>query len=212
MSLLLLCSPSACVRLSTNSSPELQQFPEPSKAKREQLSKLPNTRLKGDPTLLLADEQPNDDGSGGAGESGALTELDRLAVLVEQIDSAVAVVPLEAYVVSPLRQVIPNASFHGLAWDQATQLYNYFHFCEPELKTAVLGNNNALVRASDVFTPLVQDLDGAWVVSRDNTAKFVTLRNYQYPGAFFFHAPETPHYGFVYFGDGRANPDLAFML
>lgn len=130
------------------------------------------------------------------------------------IDAAVAVVPLEAFVVSPQRQVIANASFRGLKWDQATQLYNYFHFREPEVpeRAKALFSSDGLVRAGDFLDPLVQDLDGSWVVSRDNTGSYVTLRNYIFPGAMAFHQPETAMHGCVYFGDGRKNPDIAFMI
>ncbi|TYZ65834.1 hypothetical protein PybrP1_008081 [[Pythium] brassicae (nom. inval.)] len=196
----------------TNSSPELQQFPELSKHKAEAAAKLA-TRLTGDPALLLAaagDEPPPN-----ADEPEApFTELDRLAYVVSEVDRATSVVPLEAFVVSPQRQVIANPSFRGLKWEQAAQLYNYFHFREPEIagRAKALFASDGLVRAGDFFDPLVQDLDGAWVVSRDNAGGVVTLRNFVYPGAFAFHQPETPMHGCVYFGDGRKNPDLAFMI
>lgn len=198
-----------CVLCSTNSSPELQQFPELNKQKVEAASKL-TTRLKGDPALILAGEEPQNAEEGEA----PFTELDRLAYVVNEIDHTISVVPLEAYVVSPQRQVIANPSFHGLKWDQATQLYNYFHFREPEIpeRAKALFSSEGLVRPADFLDPLIQDLDGSWVVSKDNTGCFVALRNYLYPGTFAFHQPETSIHGCVYFGDGRKNPDIAFMI
>jgi radial spoke head protein 9 len=194
---------------STNSSPELQQFPELTKAKIDAAAQL-TTRLKGDPTLVLSGDEPQnaDDGE------TPFTELDRLAYLVDQIDRAIAVVPLGAFVVAPQRQVVLNAAFHGLKWEQATQIFNYFHLREPELpeKLKALHNADGLVRASDFLDPLVGDLDGSWDLAKDNTGSVVTLRSLAYPGAFFFHEPETARYGSVYFGDGRKNPDLAFMI
>ncbi|RLN63798.1 hypothetical protein BBJ29_007788 [Phytophthora kernoviae] len=141
-------------------------------------------------------------------------ELDRLAYIVEEIDHATSVVPLGAYVVSPMHQVIANPSFHGLTWDQALQLYNFLHFRSPDLpeRAQIIENTEGLVRAGDFFDPLIQDLDGAWVISKDNTGNFAMLRNYVYPGALCFHRPESAQYGSVYFGDGRKNPDIAFMI
>lgn len=170
------------------------------------------TRLTGDPTLILGagDEPQNADEL----EAPPFTELDRLAHVVHEVDHTVAVVPLEAFVVSPQRQVIANPSFRGLKWDEATQLASYFHFREPELpeRAKALFTADGLVRAGDFFDPLIQDLDGSWVVSKDNSGGFVTLRNYVYPGTFAFHQPETATHGYVYFGDGRKNPDIAFMI
>ncbi|TMW64496.1 hypothetical protein Poli38472_011376 [Pythium oligandrum] len=196
----------------TNSSPELQQFPELTKHKADAAAKL-TTRLKGDPTLVLTASGEDQSQNPEDGDS-PFTELDRLAYIVDQIDRAVSIVPLEAYVVSPMRQVVANPAFHGLKWEQAIQPYNYFHFREPELpeKVKALHNSEGLVRAGDFLDPLIQDLDGSWSITRDNTGRYVTLRNFIYPGSFFFHEPESHHYGAVYFGDGRKNPDIAFML
>ncbi|KAG6975918.1 hypothetical protein JG688_00001898 [Phytophthora aleatoria] len=194
----------------TNSSPELQQFPQLNKKKSAMAAAL-TSRLKGDPAFLLSDSgDPQNQDEGEA----PFCELDRLAYIVEEIDHATSVVPLGAYVVSPLHQVITNSSFHGLTWDQSLQLYNFFHFRHPDLpeRAQIIENAEGLVRAGDFFDPLIQDLDGAWVISKDNTGAYTTLRNYVYPGAFCFHRPETAHYGSVYFGDGRKNPDIAFMI
>ncbi|ETM01540.1 hypothetical protein, variant, partial [Phytophthora nicotianae] len=194
----------------TNSSPELQQFPQLNKKKSAMAAAL-TSRLKGDPAFLFSDSgEPQNQEEGEA----PFCELDRLAYIVEEIDHATSVVPLGAYVVSPLHQVIANPSFHGLTWDQSLQLYNFFHFRHPDLpeRAQIIENAEGLVRAGDFFDPLIQDLDGAWVISKDNTGAYMTLRNYEYPGAFCFHRPQTAHYGSVYFGDGRKNLDIAFMI
>lgn len=198
----------------TNTSPELQQFPELPKTKAETVAKL-TSRLKGDPALQLnnpaGDEPQNTEENG---DASTITELDRLTWLVEEIDRSISVVPVEAYVVSSMRQVIANPAFAGLKWDQAMSLHNYFHFREPELpeRAKVVQHADGIVRPGDFFDPLTQDLEGSWLVRKDNTGRLVTLRNYVYRGAFAFHQPETNNYGTVYFGDGRRNPDLAFMV
>jgi radial spoke head protein 9 len=205
---------------STNTSPELQQFPEVPRKKADAAMAL-TTRLKGDPTLVLADgdaggeaDPPNQEE--GSTTAAPLTELERLACLVEAIDHVIAVTPLESFVVSPMRQVVPNPSFQGLDMERAGQLYNYFHLRQPELpeRSRVLTSaaSGGLVRPGDFWDPLIQDLDGSWVVSRDNSGAFVTLRNYVFPGAMAFHRVGSGDHGYVYFGDGRRNPDLAFMI
>lgn len=208
---------------STNTSPELQQFPEVPAKKAEAALAL-TSRLKGDPTSILApgadggevDPAANNQEDGaGSSENSPLTELDRLAVLVEAIDNVIAVAPLEAFVVSAMRQVVANPSFHGLDNERAGQLYNYFHLRRPELPErarALAPGSTGLVRAGDFWDPLLQDLDGSWAMSRDNTGAFVTLRNYFFPGAMAYHRVGERDHGYVYFGDGRRNPDLAYMI
>jgi radial spoke head protein 9 len=192
----------------TNSSPELQQFPELEDPNKRIKASQFTSRLKGDPSLILSSEDTDD------GTSSPFTELDRLAYIVEEIDTTTSCVPLEAFVVAPTRQVVQNGGFHGLNWDQATCLSNWFHFrpstCSE--RTHVLTSSEGLVRAGDFMDSLTQDLEGSWIISKDNTGSFVTLRNYLYPGAFVYHAPETTTYGSVYFGDGLKNTDFAFMI
>ncbi|CEG44837.1 radial spoke protein [Plasmopara halstedii] len=194
----------------TNSSPELQQFPHLNKNKSTKASML-TSRLKGDPTLLLDDDEDVRDEEEG---ETPFCELDRLAYIVNEIDHATSIVPLGAYIVSPMRQVIANPSFHGLTWDQSLYLHNFFHFRYPDLpeRAQIIEDTEGLVRARDFLDPLFQDLDGAWTLCKDNTGVYMTLLNYVYPGSFTFHRPLTTHYGSVYFGDGRKNLDIAFML
>ncbi|GMG14779.1 unnamed protein product [Phytophthora fragariaefolia] len=199
-----------CLVCSTNTSPELQQFPQLNK-KKSAMAAAMTSRLKGDPAFLIGDAgEPQNQDEGEA----PFCELDRLAHIVEEIDHATSVVPLGAYIVSPMHQVIANPSFHGLTWDQSMQLYNFFHFRQPDLpeRAQIIESAEGLVRAGDFFDPLIQDLDGAWVISKDNTSSYITLRNYVYPGTFCFHQPLSANYGSVYFGDGRKNPDIAFMI
>lgn len=156
-----------CCR-STNTSPELQQFPQLNK-KKSAMAAAMTSRLKGDPAFLIGDAgEPQNQEEGEA----PFCELDRLAYIVEEIDHATSVVPLGAYIVSPMHQVIANPSFHGLTWDQSLQLYNFFHFRHPDLpeRAQIIENAEGLVRAGDFFDPLIQDLDGAWVISRTTPA------------------------------------------
>lgn len=64
--------------VSTNNSPELQQFPALDDAKREKAAKL-NTRLRGDPAAPLEEVEEPEEGQ----SSNAFTEVDRLVYVVE---------------------------------------------------------------------------------------------------------------------------------
>ncbi|RHY14394.1 hypothetical protein DYB25_007365 [Aphanomyces astaci] len=194
----------------TNTSPELQQFPEVSKDKREKASRFIG-RLKGDPSRLLdeSESEPQE----GENKNGVFREVDRLVLIVEAVDSHTSLIPCGAFVVSATHHVVPNRLFQGLTWEKALQLGSYHHFREAtsaERKNALA--TPGLVRPSDFLDPLTVDLDGTWTLRKDGTGSVVLLRNLLYPGFVFFHKPRTGHYGSVYFGDGLRNPDLAFML
>ena len=70
-----------------------------------------------------------------------------------------------------------------------------------------------IVRAGDFMDPIVEDAPkGVWSLAYDTSATIATLRNWYWPGYFFYHVIESAEYGGVYFGDGLPNVDLPFML
>ncbi|ETW02407.1 hypothetical protein H310_05923 [Aphanomyces invadans] len=193
----------------TNTSPELQQFPEVGKDKRDKASRYTG-RLKGDPSRLL-DESETEPQEGE--NKNVFREVDRLVLLVEAIDNQTSLIPCGAYVVSATHYIVPNRLFQGLSWEKALQLGSYHHFRDAttaERKSALA--TPGLVRPSDFLDPLTVDLEGTWTLRKDGTGSVVVLRNLVFPGFVFFHKPRTGQYGSAYFGDGLRNPDLAFML
>merc|ERR1719408_976100 len=63
-------------------------------------------------------------------EKLVVRESQRLAYLVDKIDTDTAVVPAGAYVLNELHEVTPGLAFKGLTWDQATdpsfKFYQHF--------------------------------------------------------------------------------------
>ena len=59
-----------------------------------------------------------------------LTELDRLAATVREIDRACSAVPRGALKYTPLNQVLFNEAFRGLSRDDAFSLGGWVHFRE----------------------------------------------------------------------------------
>ena len=53
---------------------------------------------------------------------------------------------------------------------------------------------------------------GCWSLQFERGSALLLLRNLKWPGAVFFHIPETQSFGFSYNGVGESNKDLAFML
>jgi hypothetical protein len=68
------------------------------------------------------------------------TELDRLSLVVHQIDQECNVVPVGAYKMIPTHELILNPAFQGLKIAQATSLDNYAHLhppTQPEKKVLI---------------------------------------------------------------------------
>jgi len=141
-------------------------------------------------------------------------EMHRLSFAVATIDHDTAVLPRGAYVVDASHAVCKNKSYEGLSYDAAGSLANYYHFRAPESARAMAAlAKPGIVRPSEFMDPCNEDQPaGVWALAYDPSSTAAVLRNLYWPGYFFFHVIDTPEYGGVYFGDGLANADIAFML
>lgn len=143
-----------------------------------------------------------------------LTEADRLAYVVAEIDGATSVVPKGAHALSEAHTVVTSNSFKGLGLTEAEQLKNYVHFRAP----SSIASQRALARSdvqfyADFLDPLEADLPlGCWVSRRDHSVDLVTLRSLSWPGYIAYHIPNTKKYGGLYYGYGQKNRDLPFLL
>jgi radial spoke head protein 9 len=64
-------------------------------------------------------------------KSKNFTELDRLSIVVNQIDFDCQVVPLGAFKIIPTHEIVRNPNFRGLKIDQSRNLENYVHLRQP---------------------------------------------------------------------------------
>jgi len=53
---------------------------------------------------------------------------------------------------------------------------------------------------------------GSWSLTNDISGTTAILRNLRWPGYTAFHKANTSTFGSFYFGDGKLNKDLVFML
>lgn len=181
----------------------LQQLPDADTTKLNTINLWSTRRFQGDPSLLLKEDD------------SSVTELDRLAHVVREIDSTIAIIPSGAYIISSSRQILRNSYFGGLKWNEAMNVNSFFHFKEPDdidWGNTSLPTGENLVHIRTVLKSVQQDLAGSWVLNKDNTGTYVTLRCLFFPGSFVFHQPETRIFGSVYFGLGIKNSDLFYML
>eukprot|EP00615_Pteridomonas_danica_P003138 CAMPEP_0114347878 /NCGR_PEP_ID=MMETSP0101-20121206/14271_1 /TAXON_ID=38822 ORGANISM="Pteridomonas danica, Strain PT" /NCGR_SAMPLE_ID=MMETSP0101 /ASSEMBLY_ACC=CAM_ASM_000211 /LENGTH=273 /DNA_ID=CAMNT_0001485489 /DNA_START=34 /DNA_END=855 /DNA_ORIENTATION=+ len=173
--------------------------------------------FRGEPSLpLLADgtEGDPDEVEGDGPPPERFREMHRLSFVVGSIDHDAAVLPRGAFVVDASHKVLKNKSYEGLSFEAAGSLANYYHFRAPESARAKAAfAKPGIVRPSDFMDPVVDDQpEGVWSCSYDPSATTCILRNFYWPGYFFFHVMDTSDYGGVYFGDGLPNVDIAFML
>lgn len=174
--------------------------------------------FRGEPSLLLmtedAEAPPDDGDEEQAVKRERFCERHRLAYTVAVIDHDVATLPRGAFVVDASHAIVKNKSYEGLSFEAAGNIANYYHFRAPESARAkACLAKPGIVRPSDFMDPIAEDQpSGVWALTYDNTSTMSILRNFYWPGYFFFHVIETNEYGGVYFGDGLANLDIAFML
>jgi radial spoke head protein 9 len=143
-----------------------------------------------------------------------LTEADRLAQLVHEIDFDTAVVPKGAYALNEAGMVVSSSGFQGLAASEAISLDTYAHFRPP---TSVAALKALAQTDSQFYGNFLDTLDGdlpkgCWAVRQDPAAAVVSLRSLTWPGYVAFHVPGTKKFGGLYFGFGSKSRDLPFIL
>jgi len=177
----------------------------------------------GDPKKVIeptAEGDPSADGGDADADATVshkppkLTEVDRLAQVVQEIDFDTAVVPKGAYALNEAHQVVPSGDFKGLGLTESTSIKKYVHF-RPPTSVASL---RALARTDmEFFADFLDALDGdlpkgCWAIRQDPTISLVTLRSLLWPGYIAFHVPCTAKQGGLYFGFGQKNRDLPFIM
>lgn len=160
------------------------------------------------------EEPPAEEGEGAPPGPPKLMEVDRLALVVREIDNDTAAVPKGAHAMNEAHVVVPARDFKGLGVTEATSVSKYVHFRPP----ANVSSLRALARTdiqfhAEFLDSLQSDLPkGCWSVRQDPSATIVTLRSLAWPGYTAYHVPGTTKFGGVYMGYGQKNKDLPFIL
>lgn len=143
-----------------------------------------------------------------------LTEMDRLAVVVKQIDEQCSCVPKGSFKCTPTKNVCANEGFRGLNVEDSCNLSNWQHLRAIKLEK----NKNLAARDEQVYNDeFLDDLEcdkplKCWSVLKDTTGSVAILRSQLWPGFFAYHRANTPVHGSVYMGEGIQNVSLPFML
>lgn len=143
-----------------------------------------------------------------------LKEEDRLAAVISRIEEDALIIPRAAFIQQPTGEIVKNRLFEGLSVIEAAKFNNYLHFRHAKLleKKSPLFRAN-LDKAVDFLDPIDEDQpNGCWSLQFERGSALVLLRSLKWPGASFFHVPEAPSFGFLYFGIAEENKDIPFML
>jgi radial spoke head protein 9 len=98
--------------------------------------------------------------------------------------------------------------------NEAAKFGNYFHFRPAKL----LNEKSPLYRADldkavDFLDPIDEDQPkGCWSLQFERGSSLVQLRSLKWPGSSFFIIPDSPSFGWLYYGNGEENKDIPFML
>lgn len=144
-----------------------------------------------------------------------LKEEDRLACIVTQISEDSALMPRGCLSKRTDGKVVYAPDYRGLSPLEAIKLNNYVLYRTPKQSW----NANLIKRpdynySKDIFdtTDAIQPGDRAFALSVDNDRGLAFVRSLFWPGMMFFHKFNSRKHGFCYFGDGRKNMDVLFML
>jgi len=144
-----------------------------------------------------------------------LSEADRLAQLIAEIDFETSCVPRGAYCIDESHTIVPAQDFKGLGDAEAQSLTSFVHFRAPVGIAALrtLARKDAQVYSSQILDGLDGDQPkGCWALRKDPTKSLVTVRSLNWPGYIAYHVPATKKFGSVYFGYAQKDLTLPFVL
>jgi radial spoke head protein 9 len=142
-----------------------------------------------------------------------IKEEDRLACIVHLIATESATVPRGSLYLQHNQCVTVNPFFRGLTASEASQLKNFQLLRNPiNNRMENLTKRENFNYLTDFFDTIDDVFPGRCFTIRTNDREICMIRSLKWPGMVFCHKLNTPHQGFCYFGNGRENLDLMFMI
>lgn len=148
-------------------------------------------------------------------EIRTIKEEHRLACVIHMVTDESALIPRGALFKHVNGITVHNPLFHGLAYMDAVDMDNYQLFRCPKNKW----NSNLLTRQDynyatdflDTADRIVPEKE-TFSITMENDKSIVFVKSLFWPGMVMFHKCGTAKHGFCYFGNGRKNLDLLFMI
>jgi len=143
-----------------------------------------------------------------------VTELDRLAFVVNEIEYTCQAVPKNSFKMTPMREVRRNEAFVGRNDEEIFTIGNYEHFRAVSTKE----KKEQLDRDEGIYNPdFLDDICSdypacSWSVLKDTMGEVAIIRNRLWQGYYGYHKLNTGIFGGIYVGDGVCNQDLPFLI
>ena len=142
------------------------------------------------------------------------TEKLKLSYIVRKIDTDTSVIPKGAVKLTPEHQYKMNNTYKGLKPSELKSLNNYINFrpiVNEEKKIYV--EKIYAVFSPDVLDSIDTDeVKGSWSIQLDPSKKISNVRSLLWPGYFSVHQSDSNIFGSMYYGKGKKNADLPFMI
>lgn len=143
-----------------------------------------------------------------------ISETERLASVVSDIERDTCVVPRGAFHLTPTGDIVKNGNFRGLSAEEARKLSSYLLFRNAESEktlarvrqTSVNNNPDCLDRVGE------GEPRGVWSLQFDSLGLTASVRSLVWPGFALEHEIGSSEYKGAYFGSGERNVDIMFML
>jgi len=143
-------------------------------------------------------------------EPKVVTEIMRVAVMVEEIDSECAMCPLGALMKKADGTITDTPTFMGLTHEGAVDDTSYVLMNQAKPKDPLV---DALTATSDFLKPCSEIVPkGSLTCKFDEVKSTVVWRSLLYPGFMAYATVGSPSYGYAYVGTGLKNVDIAHML
>lgn len=165
-----------------------------------------------DPKFIL---DINEETRPGECEKRTIKEEHRLACVVQMITDESALIPRGALFKHVNGITLYSPLFHGFSYMDAVDLDSYQLFRCPKNKW----NANLLQRQDyNYATDFLDTADRivpekkTFSITMESDKSIVYVRSLFWPGMVMFHRCGTEKHGFCYFGNGRKNLDVLFMI
>lgn len=185
---------------------------------------LPGDLLKGTPNVVIEEKEIPEDEEVKEPENEEeeekevkpiqFKEIHRLIKIVLDIDKDISIIPKGKYIVDSVHDIIENKTFLGLSNMESLNLSNYFFFRDSRnINRINLISKAGIVEPYSFLDTIEEDVPkGIWGLTHNAKRTIVMLRNLKWPGYHFFHELNTNKFGGVYFGNGKPEGDLVFMV
>jgi len=156
------------------------------------------------------EEQEQENAEEAGGEEEILTELQRLAVIVEQISNDCIIAPAKALRLTSNKHFIKEPAYQGMGFEETRDVASYVHLRQPNIKK--IYNADTFTEITRILDPISEDPAPVVWSMKTKGDGFVCLRNLKWPGFEFQTSAYSSQFVQGYFGNGVARSELSWMI